>query len=101
MFFPKAYDDVLQCQVDARGDESRRQSQTADLHLEASFAERVVIQQDSANVPQAFAQAAENHCNEEGPRSVSDAKDGVRNHEDSKEGGKKSIGPEVRVIAIN
>lgn len=63
MLFTKADDDVLQGEVDAGSDESRRDGQTADLDIESHFAERVVIEQDPTNVSEGLSHAAKTHGN--------------------------------------
>lgn len=59
----------LESEIDARGDESGRDDQAADLGLETSFAPRVAVHHHPTDVAYCFPQTAEEQGNEVGPCS--------------------------------
>ena len=77
--------EVFQGEVDARGEEGGRDDQAGDLDVEAVAVKRVVVQHDTPDVADRFAETAKAQRDHVGPRAPSYARDEVEYQADGEE----------------
>ncbi len=91
---------MLQCQIYARSKETRREHQTADLHLEARIRPRVLVHNEAPDVASHLAEYAEPDGEHECPCSCPCSDDELRDEDEAEERGEEGIGTQVRVVAV-
>ena len=107
---------MLQCEIDAGGDQGGRDDEADDLRLEAVLAVWVVVHDDATDVTDELAKAAETESNlsmvnslpsmfsvrthHECPRFVPYTLHNVDDHADTEEGCEEGIGTETGIVAV-
>lgn len=100
MLAPQVQDDVLQREVDARGDEAGRQHERHDLQLERARVPRVRVHQDPADVAGHFEEGADDERGGEGPGAEAQAEVDLRDAAEAEDHGEEDVAAEVGVVAV-
>lgn len=93
--------EVLQRQVDARGEKGGRQHEAADLDVEVGLVPWVAVHEDAANVADSFAAAAHGCGDGEGAQAVFEAEVDLEERANGEDGKEDCIAGEGGVVAVD
>lgn len=91
---------MLQTQINARGQKTRRKHQTTDLHLEPRIAPRILMHDEASDIACHLAEDAEPDGEHECPCAFPGADYELRDQEEGEERGEEGVGAQVGVVAV-